>query len=713
MEGGRLFKFLAHLMANDLPGAPWAGSVFKAVRERNNQIRETLGDKFLTPARIIRTDPQYAGYTEWIPEPGKTWYKAWSIPDRLAAQIQANEAVLDQETFQKARQILARGRDVAWIIPTEIKKTLDGFDIVHDDHGLSKASARVMAAWKQWTLISPFRVIKYNLNNMSGDLDVAFAYRPKIISHYLPAVIRDLYKEIKGKQMPQALREELDLAYSLEVLGSGWSVQEVQDVAGQLAFKKHMEALTGEEPTWIARTWRSFKGFTQYRENLLRLAAFRFFREELRDGKTVYGASNKAEIDGIEDIDRKAAKLARELLGDYGNVTHAGQWIRRHLLPFYAWMEVNAPRYVRMMRNVRHEGQGTGRAARTVGVLATRAAWKTSKLAMKMMGFFALVSLWNAAFFPDEEEELGEQQRRQLHLILGRRADGFIVTLRVQGAFSDALSWFGMEDFSKDVMDLWYGKTSITDIAKDSALATPKKIIGALGPQWKMPGELLLERSYHPDPFNPRPIRDRLEYVSRTFSLGEVYNWAAGAVDWAVPSGMPMQKPRRGGTIGGRLMNDLMALALYTADPGEMAYFDSTKLVRDYRSKTLGLDNPDKANALYYYKQSLRMGDLKSAEKYLRYYLSFPGDTERGLTQSIKRAHPLGMLSRKDRQKFLDSLSPDARRRVETGIEWYERVYRGEAHEEAKRRARQPAEEEPIEDEPAGTTLRDVFNQLR
>jgi hypothetical protein len=713
MEGGRLFKFMSHLMANDLPGAPWAGSVFKSVRERNNQIRETLKDKFLTPARIIRTDPNYAGYTEWIPAPGKTWYKAWSIPDRLAADIQAKEAVLDQETFEKARQILARGRDVAWIIPADIAKTLDGFDVVHDDHGLSKASARVMAAWKQWTLISPFRVIKYNLNNFSGDLDITFAFRPKIITHYLPAAIRDLYKDIKGKQMPQALRDELDLAYSLEVLGSGWSVQEVSDVAGQLAFKKHMEALTGDEPTWIARTWRSFKSFTQYRENLLRLAAFRFFRDALRDGQTLYAASNKAEIDGIEDIDRKAAKLARELLGDYGNITHAGQWIRRHLLPFYAWMEVNAPRYVRMMRNVRHEGQGAGTAARIVGVVATRAAWKTSKLAMKMMGFFALASLWNATFFPDEEEELGEQQRRQLHLILGRREDGSIVSLRVQGAFSDALSWFGMEDLSKDVMDLWYGKTSITDIAKDSALATPKKIIGALGPQWKMPGELLLERSYYPDPFNPRPIRDRLEYVSRTFSLGEVYNWAAGAVDWAVPSGMPMQRPRRGGTIGGQLINDLMALALYTADPGEMAYFDSVKLVRDYRSETLGLDNPDKSNALYYYKQSLRMGDLKSAEKYLRHYMSFPGDTSRGLEQSIKRAHPLGLLSRKDRQGFLDSLSPDERRRVEIATEWYNRVYQGLAHEETKRRSRQPPGEKPEIDEPAATTLRDVFNQLK
>ena len=67
-------------------------------------------------------------------------------------------------------------------------------------------------------------------------------------------------------------------------------------------------------------------------------------------------------------------------------------------------------------------------------------------LGVKMLGFAAAASLYNAMNFPDEEEELSEYERRQMHLILGRRDDGTIMTVRVQGAFSDALSWFDLQD---------------------------------------------------------------------------------------------------------------------------------------------------------------------------------------------------------------------------------------------------------------------------
>jgi hypothetical protein len=708
MEEGGLFALLSHLMANDLPGAPWAGSVFKAVRGRANEIKKTLGDKYLTPKRLIKTDPEFADYTEWIPSPGQTWYKAWSIPDRLVAQVQAGEDVIDQEKIQKAQQILARGRDATWIVPNGIAKTLDGYDSQKSDSRIGRGLAAIQAAWKQWTLINPFRVVKYNLNNMSGDLDITFAYRPKIVSHYLPKAIADLYRDWKDLNMNQGLKDELDLAYALGVLGSGWSVQEVSDVAAQLKFKKHLEALSGDDPGLVIKilsapkkVWRGMQGFTQYRENLLRFAAFRYFMDELQKGNRVYGASNWKEIDAMDplEIDRKAAKMARELLGDYGNVTHAGQWLRRHIIPFYSWMEVNAPRYVRLMKNLRHEGQGTGsRGARMVGVVAGRAAWKTSKLALKMAGFYALAILWNRFIFPDEDDEMGEQQRRQLHLILGRRDDGSIVSIRIQGAFSDALSWFGMEDFPTDIANLISGKKGITDVAKDSALAAPTKIINSLGPQWKAPGEIISGRSFYPDPLNPMPIRDRYEYLARTMSLGSVYDWLMG-------------RPKRGGQLGGMMIEELMAMALYKSDPGEMAYYDTTRMVREYnerRGKEMPSGDPtSKSNALYYYRKSLKVGDLTAAEKYLREYYSFPGTNEKSLAKSIDRSHPLGGLAKKDRPEFLKSLTPEELEAYRIALSWYNQTYKGAAHAEAKAAAKRPIVDD--DEEESTSTLR--FNR--
>ena len=70
------------------------------------------------------------------------------------------------------------------------------------------------------------------------------------------------------------------------------------------------------------------------------------------------------------------------------------------MIPFYSWMEINAPRYVRLMKNLKHEGDPNWTAARVVGV----GTWKSTKLGLKIAGFAALVTLWNATFFEDEED---------------------------------------------------------------------------------------------------------------------------------------------------------------------------------------------------------------------------------------------------------------------------------------------------------------------
>jgi hypothetical protein len=520
-----------------------------------------------------------------------------------------------------------------------------------------------VGAWKKWILVNPFRVVKYNLNNLSGDMDIAWAYDPRIILVYLPTAIKDLWGELRMKKLSPSLAKELDLAHRLSVLDSGWAMEEVSEVAGNLSLMEHMEALRGDKPNIIKRAWRWSQDFTRYRENWLRLAAFRYFRDQITKGEAVYGASNVEEVNGISDPDRKAAKLARELIGDYGNLTHAGQFIRNHLIPFYAWMEINAPRYARLMRNLKHEGrQGNARLA---AVFGKNIAWKATKLGAKMASFFVLVNLWNTTFFPDEEDELGEEQRRQMHLILGRRSDGSIRTLRIQGAFSDALSWFGAEDIVQDVKGYMNGKKSLGDIAKDSTLSGPIRIINALRPDVKVAGEVIGGQGWYPDPFNPRPIRDKLEHVARTFSLDSVYRWMAG-------------KPKRGDTTGAQLVNDLLALGFYNSDPGESAYYDTVKRVMDYQEKQ-GKEMPaviptDKANTLYYYKQGLRYGDLAAAEKYLRRYYEL-GGTEKGLAQSVTRTHPLGSLAEKDWRPFLTTLSPDEMESFRLALKWYNATY--------------------------------------
>ena len=155
--------------------------------------------------------------------------------------------------------------------------------------------------------------------------------------------------------------------------------------------------------------------------------------------------------------------------------------------------------------------------------MAGTMAWKATKLGLKAAALMALVALWNGAMFPDEEEELQETGREQLHLILGRRADGSIITLRFQGALSDALSWFGMDNPFETAKRISKGRMSGKDVAKEVVTAAPKKLFQGLRPEPKLLYEVVSGQSYFPDPTRPRPIHDTAEHIARVFSLDWLY----------------------------------------------------------------------------------------------------------------------------------------------------------------------------------------------
>ena len=289
-------------------------------------------------------------------------------------------------------------------------------------------------------------------------------------------------------------------------------------------------------------------------------------------------------------------------------------------------------------------------------------------LGVKASMLLALVALWNKTFFPDEDDELGEAQRRQMHLILGRRDDGSIISLRFQGALSDALAWFGAEDITHDIGDVTMRGTTIGEKLGEAVKAPFIKLIHGFRPDAKTAGEILLGRTLYPDPSFPRPIRDKWEYVARTFSLQMPYKWVAG-------------KPQRGDDVAERLFNDVLSLGFYTSDPGESAYWDIKKAGFDFLEKQ-GRDRPgiipsDKSNALYYYKQALRYGDLSAAEKYLTKYAEL-GGTLKGMKISVEASAPVAGIPVNLREAFLGSLTAEQRKSYGLAVEWYERTFQRE-----------------------------------
>jgi hypothetical protein len=166
-------------------------------------------------------------------------------------------------------------------------------------------------------------------------------------------------------------------------------------------------------------------------------------------------------------------------------------------------------------------------------------------------------------------------------------------------------------------------------------------------------------KSAFPDISNPRPIRDKAEYIAQTLSVEKPYRYLTG-------------KPTRG------LGNEAESLLFYNTDPGEQAYYNIRNRGYDFLEKK-GIEFPaseptEKQNALYYYKRSLVFGDKRAAEKYLKEYYKL-GGTRKGMRQTIKNADPLFVVPKKHRREFINSLDAEEKERLIAAQEWYRRVY--------------------------------------
>ena len=238
--------------------------------------------------------------------------------------------------------------------------------------------------------------------------------------------------------------------------------------------------------------------------------------------------------------------------------------------------------------------------------------------------------------------------------------DGEVVSLRFSGAFSDALSWLSLHDSFSDYSQ---GKT-IGEQFEEMWKAPINKLTGGLTPTAKVFYETATGVATWPDIFNPRPIRDRWRHIAKVFSGSIPYDWWTG-------------KPSRGWG------KNLSKLLLQSSDPGEAAYYKVRGFVRDFNDKmgdvsSGGFTPTDKGNALYYFKQSLRYGDMEAAERYLRSYVDLaggPAKASKGLKVSIKRAAPMGGLKKRDREAWLKGLTKAELKTLKVSRAWFKKVY--------------------------------------
>lgn len=668
------FALLNWILDNNLDGSIEAATIYKGIGLRRSIMQTVLGRNYIDPSNAEELTKRLApeGYTTWQPDEGKLLFTVKTLPehviDGMLQKINglAPEGV-DASAFaaelSKARTMMAMGGDrYTMILPEEVAATLN--QLRHPHHGplFEFLVETPVALWKRWVLINPRRWLKYNLNNQVGDLDAVLAGNPRILKR-VPEAAKELYRVMRGQAKPSDRYEE---AIERGVFDSGISIQEIPDINAFASFERF--ATDSKKPTKLAmsvlrKAWAALQGSTQWRENVFRYAAYLDYADRLDAGEAQasigYGASLPDMVDAVSDKRDRAALLARDLIGDYGAISHFGTGIRRTVIPFWSWMEINTKRYKRLTANAYSQGVGKGLKVGT-GLALAAGTRTTARLAVQAMLIYGVIQLWNSLFFPDEEDDLDDMQQAQLHIILGRNQDGEVISLRTQGALSDALSWFGFQQTAEAYKEYERGRGSLAEVLSQPAKTTINKIATSVSPVISVPVESAMGKKLWPDVFNPRPNRDPWRNVASTLSLENEYDALA-------------DKPSRG------YARSWADAVFYRRDPGEIAYNAARSITFNWLQRTKGQEGSSsyttpRSRATYDYKKAMTYGDDEAAQKALEEMAGY-GMTVKDLDASIKRASPLGPIPKKDRKAFVEGLSDQERKTMIRGIEWYQQTF--------------------------------------
>ncbi len=596
------------------------------------------------------------GMTTWQPRDGNIFYMGKSVSEKVAQQLLDGIGdTLNIKPEDIRNQLAMGGKRAEWVIPEELAKTLDTMSKAAPParHALN---ARLMNYWKQYVLLNPRRLVKYNLRNLSGDAEMAFVGNPSTFRE-VPWATKETYQLHTTTRAPEGLTADWLQRGGQQGLLQAQEMGQLNELAAFLKLADKPKVT----PTGVVRKyWMTARLATDFRESILRLASFKDYYRQVTsnpEGRpNNFGASIPEEVMAITDLKDRAYKLSNELLGAYDQVTELGKGLRTQTYPFWSWVEINFGRNIRLMRNAIAEGRGAGVAGRRIAAAVPKSAYSVGKLAIKASTMWALLQTYNNLRFPDEEKNLPDDIRAKPHLILGRSQDGTVQYISRLGAVADFLEWFGLDAPQQGVNDFLNGRKTISEIAGDVVKKPVNKAIQGLHPAWKAGTELLTGRTLFPNAFKPGRVRDKAEYLARQFSLDPEYKIIAG-------------KPH---------VSYVKSLGKTLADqinPDQSAYYEILDLKYSYlekKGKPTGFSSSPRSDKLYNYKQAKFLGDDRAAKRYLKEYYDL-GGTDNGLSASLRSADPLNGLGG-DKDEFLKSLTKGEKAKLAQAQKYFDKL---------------------------------------
>jgi hypothetical protein len=675
-----------------------------SISKRKKYIKDTLGDRFRTYRTILsnaknnviikgdKADPfdiAMAEYTEYNPSQSLNMYYT-----NTADEFNLNMLALEGKTsidVDKLKKALAISAPNNWVIPQDLSDAMTNFK-PYDRAGIPDAGAgrvlyQVNALSRYLILFSPEKFINYFTNNALSDFGKAAIFFPKAVADRA----RNMRCLKTSINMADGQYNELaKLATFLRVVDTGVYMRDIDSIRKAFNNDEYLfHFLNKTEPKENADKYISkvnevvgglFSKYTnavttinQVRENFQRLVVFDYVLSEAEKGNYVEGVTPDYMRGAVKKLGDApyAARIARDAIGDYGNLSLNGLAMRNTLIFFYGFMETNFTAYYNYFRNAAirslPEGFNGNFASRKDQMewLVKASAVITAQGALAALPATMLIA---AAFamFPEETEEImqtAEEDKGPIRIPIGKKdpKTGYIPTVGYSDTFFDFLSWIGIETPYK-VGAVISGKKSATDVAIEAPINGIKKAIGSFTGPLNLAG-VVAGQSYFPDIFNPRPI-ERDVAVANMLGLGGSYKWLAG-------------HPKTG---TGEYLSMLPTVRYVS--PGEANYRYTQGLVDKIRQKKglstsrMDIERSPKDYAKYMYRKSVQYGDAKSAQHWLEEFQELGGNRS-SLRYDLQATDPLNGLNGTgvSKSRFMSELTPAQRKSVVDGISWWKNFY--------------------------------------
>jgi hypothetical protein len=666
---GAVSRLRYGMKENDIPEIAYENTLKSKIEELQEGSLQKAG---LKDWRSLIPD----GYAAWQPREGNVFYRVATIPEQAATDALEQGLESLSVSTEDIGEALARGaKRKEFVIPQALADTLNNLNNKPRPDAVTRFLRGSHAAWKQYQLTSPKRVLRYNLRNISGDAEAVAVGNPRAFLK-VPRAVKELIPVfVKDAPMSPEMREWFERGGMQSTLQAA----EMGEVDKLKVFSRLFEqqADVKQIPINFARKvlieWPRLG--TDIREAVLRYAAYLDYLEQMQNNNGAplnYGASVPEEVNALSDVRDKAFKLSNDLLGAYDEVSVLGQGIRKDLISFWSWKEVNFKRYLRFIRNAAIDPNVAAKAAKGARIgasLSASTALRVGGFLVKAAGLWGLLAAWNETMFPEAERDLSEDVKKKPHIILYVNQDGQPVTFTRLGMLADFLSMFGIDGPPQNmVRDFLNGKKTAKEIAVEMGKDfLNEQLVQGLRPDIKMFAETVAGKQIYPNVFEPRTIRDKGLYLAEQLGLGDEYKAIAG-----LPSRPYLQNLKQN-------------LAAYTYDPNQSAYYEIQDLKHDYLKKIgkegnySGTITP-RSQALYNYKLAIRYEDKEAAQRYLKEYAVL-GGTAQGLQTSLSNMEPLHGLSTAEKTAFLRSLTEDERRRWKQAEQFYGQVLLGKKNQ--------------------------------